>query len=56
MIRLNANGALQPSLGQRPRAFISVKTTSAESAIHRVESRFQRWLCLLPDTWGDAPG
>ena len=45
---LNANGACQPSLGQRPRKVEPSRGRSAESAFHpawylgKAESRFQR--------------
>ena len=57
----SANGAYQPSLGQRPRKEPSPVQALKARFIQRwylgqAESRFQRWALLYSRSWGVAPG
>jgi hypothetical protein len=57
-----ANGAYQPSLGQRPRDVEPSRAQALKARfiqrwyLGRTESRFQRWVLLCPRSWGAAPG
>jgi hypothetical protein len=58
----SANGAYQPSLGQRPREVEPSRVQALKARfiqrwyLGQAESRFQRWVLLYPRSWGVAPG
>ena len=58
----SANGAYQPSLGQRPREVEPSRAQALKARfiqcwyLGQAESRFQRWILLCPRSWGVAPG
>jgi hypothetical protein len=57
----SANGAYQPSLGQRPRVVEPPRAQALKVRfiqrwyLGQTESRFQRWVLLCPRSWGVAP-
>ena len=58
----SAQGAYQPSLGQRPRGLEPSPVQALKARfiqrwyLGQAESRFQRWVLLCPRSWGVAPG
>jgi hypothetical protein len=58
----SANGAYQPSLGQRPREVEPSRAQALKARfiqrwyLGQAESRFQRWVLLYSRSWGVAPG
>jgi hypothetical protein len=58
----SANGAYQPSLGQRPREVEPSPVQALKArftqpwCLGQAESRFQRWVLLYSRSWGVAPG
>jgi hypothetical protein len=58
----SANGAYQPSLGQRPREAEPFQIQALKArfiqawGLGQAESRFQRWVFVYRHSWGVAPG